>query len=188
MASFGMTIRAGDYDTTQRSYSELPNGVYVLEMESSDVVPTKDGRGVILKATNSVVQPESYANRKLFTTYNISNPSPVAEKIGREQLASLMEAIGGEDFSTDQSEELHFRQFLARVELGKPSKDGQYPAKAEIKEYFFPHKGPVPEPHIFDVQPAANDNQPASQRPANDNQPAPAQRVAAAGGKKPWSK
>lgn len=57
----------------------------------------------------------------------------------------------------EDSEELHFKAFTAKIGLGKPSKDGQYPARAEIKRYYFPDQGDVPEPAIDAEQPA-NDN------------------------------
>lgn len=76
----------------------------------------------------------------------------------------------------EDSEELHFKAFTAKIGLGRPSKDGQYPARAEIKKYFFPDQGDVPEPAIDSEQPKAA-SKPA---PANDNKPAPA------AGKRPW--
>ncbi|WP_247877613.1 hypothetical protein [Brucella pituitosa] len=90
--------------------------------------------------------------------------------------------------SVEDTDDLLFKSFTVRVALGKPSKDGQYPARAEIKKYFFPDENNVPEPSIDAQQPAA-----AAQRPANDNRPAaannnkPAQPAKAAGSR-PWSK
>lgn len=80
----------------------------------------------------------------------------------------------------EDSEELHFKAFTVKIGLGKPSKDGQYPARAEIKRYYFPDQGDVPEPAIDAEQPrpAANDNRPAARVAGNDNRPA--------AGKRPW--
>ena len=58
MAQRGRKCNAQDHDTTQSDYSELPNGIYKMEIEASDVAPTKDGKGTILKTTNIVVEPE----------------------------------------------------------------------------------------------------------------------------------
>lgn len=189
MARLGNTFNAQDHDTTQSDYSELPNGVYDLEIEASDVVPTSTGTGTILKTTIVVIAPEEYKGRKLFNNYNLENANAQAQEIGQKQFASLCRAIG--ESSVEDSEDLHFRAFRAKIGLGKPSKDGKYPARAEIKRYFFPDDGEMPEPAIDAIQPAqapANDNrQPA----ANDNRrPAAAAGTAAAGGakKNPWSK
>lgn len=181
MASLGSTFNAQDHDTEQRGdYEELPNGTYLLEIEASDVVPTKAGNGTVLKTTVVVIAPEAYKGRKLFTQYNLENSNPQAQEIGQRQFASLCRAIGVDAVS--DSEELHFRAFTAKIGLGKPSKDGQYPARAEIKSYAFPDQGNVPEPAIDANQPA--------KAPANDNRPAPAQAAArpaaAAGGSRPW--
>lgn len=188
MAALGSTFKANEHDTEQRpDYAELPNGVYALEVEASDVVPTKAGNGTILKTTMAVIEPEEFKGRKLFTTFNLENSNPQAQEIGQKQFASLCRAIGID--SVDDSENLHFMRFVAKIGLGKPSKDGQYPARAEIKSYAYPDAGDVPEPEIDAVQPsapvAANDNR----RPAANDNARPA--AAAAGGaakKNPWSK
>ncbi len=177
MAKLATRFDASAHDTEQRDYEELPNGIYELEVEASDVTPTKDGRGTILKTTMVVLRPEEYEKRKLFNNYNLENPNAQAQEIGQRQFASLCRAIGVQE--VEDSEDLHFKAFTAKIGLGKPSKDGQYPARAEIKRYYFPDQGDVPEPAIDAEQPkAANDNRPAA-RPAQ-------QAAAPAAGKRPW--
>lgn len=184
MAVLGSKFNAHDHDTEQRDYEELPNGVYALEIEASDVAPTKAGTGTILKTTSVVLEPEDFKGRKLFTNYNIENPNSQAQEIGQRQFASLCRAIGITE--VEDSEQLHFHRYVVKVKLGKPSKDGQYPARAEIATYYFPDQGNVPEPAIDAEQPAR------MRAPANDNRPAArpaAQQQAAAGGaakKRPW--
>lgn len=181
MARLGTAFDATQHDTTQSDYSELPNGIYRLEIEASDVVPTKNGKGTILKTTFSVIEPADYKDRKLFGNYNLENESAQAQEIGQKQFAMLCRAIG--ESSVEDSEDLHFRGFVVKIGLGKPSKDGQYPARAEIKTYFYPDdEKPVPEPAIDAVQPAAT---PA---PANDNRPAAKPAAAAPAKKNPWAK
>ncbi|TIL38558.1 DUF669 domain-containing protein [Mesorhizobium sp.] len=186
MAALGKRFDATAHDTTQSDYAELPNGVYKLEIEASEVKPTSNGDGTILKVTNSVIEPEDYKGRKLFNNYNLENKSVVAQEIGQKQFASLCRAIGLSD--VEDSEQLHFIAYTAKVGLGKPSKDGQYPARAEIKRYYFEDEGAVPEPSIDEVQPkpapvAANNNRPA----ANQNRPSPAATTTSKpAGAKPW--
>lgn len=185
MAQLGQRFDATKHDTEQRDYEELPNGTYEMEIEASDVTPTKDGRGTILKITATVVRPESLKGRKLFNNYNLENPNSQAQEIGQRQFASLCRAIGVDE--VEDSEELHFRTFTVKIALGKPSKDGQYPARAEIKKYFFPDEGELPEPAIDENQPtpaprAANDNRAPA---ANDNRRQEQARPAASGGR-PW--
>lgn len=181
MAQLGQRFNAQDHDTTQSDYSELPNGDYELEIEASDINVGANGTG--LKTTMSVVRPEEYKGRKLFNYYNLEHKNAQAQEIGQRQFASLCRAIGVDGVS--DSEELHFKLFTVKVGLGKPSKDGQYPARAEIKKYYFPDEGNVPTPAVDANQPrvAANDNRPAA---ANDNRPAQAQPAAA--GSRPWKR
>jgi hypothetical protein len=135
--------------------------------------------------TNDVIAPEEYKGRKLFNNYNLENANAQAQEIGQRQFASLCRAIGVSE--VEDSEELHFKSYRVKIGLGKPSKDGQYPARAEIRRYYFADEGDLPEVGIDATQPpkAANDNRAA----ANDNQrPAPA--AQAAGGQKarPWGR
>lgn len=178
MAKLATRFDATAHDTEQRDFEELPNGDYELEIEASELHEGANGTG--LKTTMNVVRPEDYKGRKLFNYYNLEHKNAQAQEIGQRQFASLCRAIGVSE--VEDSEELHFKVFTARVGLGKPSKDGQYPARAEIKKYYFPDEGNVPQPSIDANQPrvAANDNRPAA---ANDNKPAAA---AAAGKKRPW--
>lgn len=188
MASLGRKFDATEHDTSQRGdYAELPNGVYALEIEKSEVSATTNGKGTILRIVNNVLEPEEFNGRKLFANYNIVNDSAIAQEIGQKQFASLCRAVGVMD--CEDSEQLHLIRYVAKVALGKPSKDGQYPARAEIKTYYFPDEGPLPEAAIDTAQPVA----------ANDNRPAPAQRTAPAAandnrppaktaGSRPWDR
>lgn len=188
MAALGKKFDATAHDTEQRSdYPELPNGTYKIEIEASEVKPTSNGSGTILKTTSVVIEPEEFATRKIFTNYNLENSSVQAQEIGQKAFASLCRAVGLSE--VEDSEELHFRPYTVRVALSKPSKDGQYPARAEIKRYYFEDEGNVPPAAVDEVQPA-----PAKPAAANNNaRPAansntPAARAPAAAGKKPWGK
>lgn len=187
MAQLGQRFDATQHDTAQADYSELPNGDYELEIEASEIKVGENGTG--LKTTMVVERPAEYKGRKLFNYYNLEHKNSQAQEIGQRQFASLCRAIGVD--GVEDSEELHFKLFTVKVGLGKPSKDGQYPARAEIKKYYFPDEGNVPTPAVDASQPrvAANDNRPAAatRGAANDNRPAQAQ-PAAATGSRPWKR
>jgi hypothetical protein len=189
MAQLGQRFDATQHDTEQRDFEELPNGIYQVEIEASDVTKTSNGNGTILKTTNVVIAPEEYKGRKLFNNFNLENANPQAQEIGQKQFAALCRAIGVD--AVDDSEELHFHSYTVKIGLGKPSKDGQYPARAEIKRYYFPDEGNVPEPAIDASQPAprpaaANDNRPAQRAaPANDNRRT-TQATTKPAGARPW--
>lgn len=189
MAKLDIKFDITEVDTNaQREYSELPDGIYRLEIEATDVKKTNAGDGTILAYTSVVIEPEQFAGRKLFGNLNLENPNPKAQAIGQEQFSMLCRAVGL-DSNPDDSEELHFKAFTVKLGLGKPStgKDGTaYPARAEIKRYYFEDQGDVPEPGI-------DANQPTKAAPANDNR-APvktataATKPADAGKARPWGK
>lgn len=199
MAQLGATFNAQEHDTEQREFSNIPDGDYSLEVEASELKVTKDARDVVIKQTLKLVYRVTegeYENRKIFGNMNLENPSEEAQKIGQRQLASLCRAV--ELPTIEDSEELHFRSFRAKVGIGKPSKekdpDGNpvYPAKSEIKKFYFPDEGEVPASKAAPTKPA-NDNQASTARQtnnassapsktANDNKPA-----AAPAGRRPWA-
>lgn len=189
-----LNFRATDHDTTQNDYENLPNGIYVLQATETELKDARGG-GEYVKVVNEVLEPQEYNGRKLFMQYNINNKSTQAEEIGRKQFASLCRAVGKEDIQ--DTDEICFIGYTARVGLGKPSKDGQYAAKNEIKRYYFPDEDDNPEPAIDENQPAppaANNNKP-QRRAANDNKSpsgsagsgSASSNTAAGGGKsRPW--
>lgn len=180
MAGLGQKFNPTEHDTEQRTeYENLPDGIYRLEVTSSDV-KTGDGK-TLLKVTYDVLEPEDYKGRKIFGNFNLENPSVMAQEIGQKQFASLCRSLGIKD-PVEESEDLHLISFTAKVGLGKPSKDGQYPARNEIKSFYFPDAGDLPAPTITG---------PVRSAPANDNRRAANTNTSttAAGGevkKRPW--
>lgn len=189
MASLGKKYTAGDVDTEQREFEDLPAGTMKFEIEATEIVetgPEEARTGVGLKYTANILAPEEVEGRKFFGFINLENKNSQAQEIGQKEFACLRRAVGIDEI--DDSEELHFREYTVKLGMGKPSKkknaDGSpmYPARMEVKRYYFPDEGNVPEPAIDDNQPKAapvNDNRQAA---SNDNKPA-----AASGQKKrPW--
>ena len=175
MASLGgRTFNPADHDTEQRDeYPNLPDGIYRLEVSAAELNEDEAAGKAGIKIVYDVIEPEDYAGRKMFNYINLENPSKEAQDIGQKELASLCRAAEISEEITD-TDQLTFRPFVARVGLGKPSKkkndDGtpSYPAKNEIKRFYFPDTGDVPAPEVVEVPAAANDNR----RSANDNAPA----------------
>lgn len=196
MAALGKKYVAGDVTTEQRDYSDLPAGIMEFEIEASEVVETgpEDARtGNGLKYTANVRAPAEVEGRKFFGFINLENQSAEAQRIGQEEFARLRRAVGVDEI--DDSEELHLKPYLVKLAMGRPSKkvnsDGtpKYPAKMEVKTYYFPDQGNLPEPALDAVQsvkakpPAANDNRQAA---ANQNTKAAAPAAAAGVKKRPW--
>lgn len=199
MASLDIEFDASEYDTEdqrERNFEELPAGVYRLEVIQSDVEPTKSGKGTALKLRFNVIEPEELAGRLLFASLNIQNDNDTAERIGKQELAKLWRATGHRpDEKPKDSTELHSISFIARVGLGKPSKEKdefgnpRWPARMEIVHYFYPDSDDIPAIGV-DHPTAANDNHPPARQAANDNAPPSVQQQAggATGKSRPWGK
>lgn len=203
MAALGKKYVAGDVSTEQRDFEDLPAGIYEFEIEASDVIETgpegnRTGNG--LKYTANVRAPAELEGRKFFGFINLENKNAEAQRIGQEDFAKLRRAIGVDE--VDDSEDLHLKPYMVKLGMGKPSKkvdgNGQplYPARMEVKLYYFPDQGDMPEAAVADVQPAkaapvaANNNRaPAANQNARPAASKPA--AAATGGaakKRPWDK
>ncbi|NTF69410.1 DUF669 domain-containing protein [Rhizobium rhizogenes] len=200
MARLGASVVVTEEATKQPEYGNVPNGIYELEVTASDVIQKNENtpqHSITVKVTIDVRLPEEYRGRKIFANYNIQHPNSQTQEIGNRQFQALLAALKiyelGEDADT---QELHLIPFVARIGMGKDSKeknaDGspQYAARNEIKTYYFPEDPsgkPMPEPAIDANQPAVR------AAPANDNKPAPAQQrqaapaaAAATPGRRPW--
>lgn len=182
MAQLTTRFNAQEVDTTPRDMENLPNGIYDLEVTVAEVKPTSTGNGTMIKLTYSVIEPVAYANRLIFGNMNIENSNAQAQEIGQRELAQLCRAL--ELPGIDDSDELRLKRFRAKVGLGKPSKDGQYPAKNEIKRFYYPDEGELP-PLSVDA-PAANDNKPAASAKATTAAPAASAAAAKPAGSRPW--
>lgn len=181
MASLGKKLDATSIDTTQTDYENLPDGIYALEVIQSEVAATSKRDGTILKLRYSVIEPEEYKGRLIFGNITLENPNAQAQEIGQKQLASLCRAIGLSEI--EDSEELHFQRFVAKVGLSKERKVGDkvYSPRNEIKRFYFPDTDDLPEIGIT-TPAAANDNRPQPRQAANDNVPAQQQTAK----KRPW--
>lgn len=172
MAQLGTKFKATDHDTTQNDYPELPNGIYDLEIVQSEVKDTSGpkGSGKRLALRLSVVEPEELKGRLLFNNIMLEHDVTQTQEIGQKTFAKICRALGIDE--VDASDALHFKSFRAKIGLGKPSKDKNpdgspvYPARAEIKAYYYPDDGDLPEIGVTGpvqaAPKAANDNRPAS--------------------------
>lgn len=167
MAQLGSKFDATSHDTEQRDYENLPDGIYRLEVIQSEVSATSKGDGTLLKLRYSAIEPEEYKGRLIFGNITLENPNSSAQEIGQKQLASLCRAVGLSE--VEDSDQLHFIGFTAKVGLSKERKVGDkvYAPRNEVKRYYFPDSDDMPEIGITGPV-AANDNR----KPANDNKPA----------------
>ncbi|QFT69668.1 hypothetical protein FIU93_22985 [Labrenzia sp. THAF35] len=197
MAKLGRTFDAQDHDTEQQEYQKLPLGIYDLEMVASEV-DEKDTGDIVLKGTLEVLAPEDFAGRKVFLNFNLQHSSAKAQEIGQQEFARLCRAIG--ETTVDDSEELHFKRFRAKIGIGKDSKeknqDGtpKWPGREEIKKYFFPDTDEMPEVEILAPaaqqggKPAERSSRQAETRQTSREDDRQEQRQQQTQKKRPWGK
>lgn len=123
----GETYSAAELQSSQ-SYDLLPVGWYTAIITEAELKPTKAGTGEFIKVRYDVTGP-SCQGRCVFGNFNIKNPNPKAEEIGRQQLGDLMRALGlSAVHDTDQLINGHLS---IKVDIRPAS--GEYGAQNEVK-------------------------------------------------------
>ena len=170
MAALDMqTAELPDPDTLE----PVPPGEYMVEIVASDVVLTKAGDGERLSLTLNIVGG-NYENHKIFDNINFRNPNEIAERIGKQTIKAICQAVGFEGHLED-STALHGVPLLARVVID--DKNPNYKPKNVVKGYRAAQQSAPP---------------PRSAAPAAKPKSAPAARAPAAAptkaGGMPWKK
>ncbi len=103
MANLGMTFNANDLpEDNGGDFAPIPAGDYTVKITDTELKDTKAGDGQYIKLRLDVTGPK-HEGRVLFTNINIRNKNPKAEEIARQQLGSILRAIGVDTFTdTDQ--------------------------------------------------------------------------------------
>lgn len=163
-------IDAFNPDAVQDEERELlPPGAYTAQVIESDLVPTKNGAGQMLKLTFEIVEGPC-ARRKLWENLNIINPNAQAQEIAHRALKRICVAVGHQGVLTD-SEALHFKPVRLRVSV-EEDKSGQYGPQNRVKAYESVSGSP------------SGFSQASTQR----QQAQPQQQAAAGGGARPWNR
>lgn len=183
-------------NTTERTPRELvPNGRYTMQASKVEQ-HWNDRGGFMLKAEFEILDGE-HAGRKVFENFNVVNANETAQKIGREQLANLCDAldiskeftdeIDLEEVSPDWIESMFcFKAFVAKVGVQK-SKDPQYSDRNSVGDYKSVSAAPQQQtpPARPQATPGARpgaSTAPAARPQTTANRPPPT------GGSKPWER
>lgn len=130
MAFLNETFSVNDLPQSDNDFSPLPAGWYQVHITGAELRNTKAGTGAYIAVRYDVLGP-THQGRVVFGNLNIRNPNPKAEEIGRQQLGSLMRAIGLAQVSdTDQ---LIGGQLMIKLAI-RPA-DGQYEASNDVKDF-----------------------------------------------------
>lgn len=111
-------------------FEALPAGKYLAAIVESEMKPTKAGDGNYLELKFQVLDGE-YKGRNLWSRLNLTNPSGVAVKIARSELAAICQAVGV--LTPNDSTELHDLPMEVKVAVKKRQDNGEL--TNEIKGY-----------------------------------------------------
>lgn len=117
----------------------VPPGEYMLQVDQTELIPTKDQTGMMLKAVLTVVSGE-FEGRKIFPQFNVRNKSAQAQTIGIGELKALAIACGVDwEIARTDTDSLLYKPFRANVGFEKqeinPSTGLPYPLRNCIMKY-----------------------------------------------------
>lgn len=116
-------------------FEPMPKGDYLIRCEKAEVKETRDGTGQFISCEMSVMGPQEYEGRKVFTNFNIKNKSEQAVEIGLSQLKSFMECSKVDD--PNKLEDVSALEGLICTAHLKIRKSEQYGDSNEV-HYFKP--------------------------------------------------
>ncbi|MGC9216633.1 DUF669 domain-containing protein [Acidithiobacillus sp.] len=93
MAILDQEFVASELPEGRGDFEPIPAGWYTASIVAAEVKSTKDGTGEYIALRMDVLGP-THEGRVIFANLNIKNNSAKAEEIGRQQLGSVMRAIG----------------------------------------------------------------------------------------------
>ena len=121
-----LNFNAAEIDTTSRD--AIPSGTYEAIITDSEMKATKNGLGMGINLTFEILSEGPAKGRKVFVWINYEHPKVEAQRIGREELASLCKAVGVVELNdTDQ---LHNLPLMVTVGV-----DRNDPTRNVVKAY-----------------------------------------------------
>lgn len=121
------------------NYDPIPDGEYTLKALEAEERTTSRGDGTYIKVKFEVTKGE-HTGRLLWQNFNINNPSPRAQQIGRQQLVAWATACGRPE--ADDTDKLLERPFRAAVSIEKGT--GGYSDSNRIKAFLFDQEASAP--------------------------------------------
>jgi hypothetical protein len=98
----------------QQPIEALPAGWYKAALTTSDMEPTNDGTGMMLKCEYSILEG-AFKGRKIFDRLNLQNKNPQAVEIAQQALSALCHATGV--IRITDSQQLHNIPFFIKIKV-----------------------------------------------------------------------
>lgn len=111
------------------NYEVLPAGWYTATINDVQVKQTKSGTGRYMAIRYDITGP-THQGRVVYSNVNFENANPKAEEIGRQQLRSLMEAVGLTRLTDSDQLIGHSVKIKLKIE-----KDEQYGDKNQVNGF-----------------------------------------------------
>jgi len=83
----------GSYELDKVKSDLLPKGEYPVVIIKMEEKTTKAGNGKLLNVQMQVTRGQ-FQNKTVFDRFNVVNPNPVAQNIGRQQLKAMLKSLG----------------------------------------------------------------------------------------------
>ena len=156
----------------------VPAGTYRAHITGSEVKPTKDTKGRILKFEWTILDGD-HKGRKFWSQLNIVNPNAQAQEIAQRELSSICHATGV--MQLKNSQQLHHIPCLVKLTV---KQDPGYEPQNRVKSYTAVEGGPG-------IKPPKNGNTAfgaAAGQAAVATSAAPAAPAAASPATPPWAR
>ena len=121
-----LNFNAAEIDTTSRD--AIPSGTYEAVVTESEMKATKNGLGRGINLTFEILSDGPAKGRKVFVWINYENQRAEAQRIGREELASLCKAVGVAELN--DTNQLHNLPLMVTVGV-----DRNDPTRNVVKAY-----------------------------------------------------
>ena len=161
MGNFGQILDVNDIP--EQSFEPLPAGWYSAMITKGDVVKTKDGNGERANFEWTIIGP-THQGAVVFDSANLKNPSDKATEIGRQQLGSIMRAIG----VTRAQDTSELVNGTCQIKLVVKPEEGQYKARNEVKGYKALEGSAPPKPFAKTAPPAFAKPVPTAPAPTSE--------------------
>lgn len=125
------------------SFDPIPEGIYRVEIASSEEKANSKGTGKVLELAFEVLDGE-YAGSTVFAYLNTENPNPKSQQIGRGQISTICRCV--KQMELNDPCELEGHRLSVKVALttrpGKGMDDPPIPSN-EVKAFYPEAKGTV---------------------------------------------
>ena len=118
-------------DAHKSDFEPIPAGTYTAEITRSEIKNNNSGSGNRLSLGLKIIDG-THAGRLIFQDVTLRNSNPIAQQIGRKQMAQLVSACGKS--SVQDSSELHGIPMQIKVAI-RVDKTGQYDPSNEVKKF-----------------------------------------------------